>query len=276
MLPCRGLRPCDPSVELIGEIQEAEAELSRLESEHEQARRRLTDLRAQLAAEAGPRRPLVQPSPTSAALTPRTPEEKVGLFRRLFRGRTDVFPTRFESRRTGKPGYAPACANKFVRRVCELPKVRCGECPNQAFLPVDDAAVLAHLQGRHVMGVYPLLENETCWFLAVDFDKSCWREDVGAFVATCRDSGLPAAVERSRSGNGAHVWFFSQEKPSAAAPSSAYARPRRAMRRTPNPGPGRPRDGHACLASRNRSPSGFTRYSHSACSSRRPTCHRRW
>jgi superfamily II DNA or RNA helicase len=146
---------------------------------------------------------------------PRSPEEKVRLFRQLFRGRGDVFPTRFVSRKTGKPGYAPACANKFVRGVCELPKVKCGECPNQAFVPVDDEAVLAHLQGRHVMGVYPLLEEETCWFLAVDFDKRTWMEDVIAFVATCRQVGLPAAVERFRSGNGAHVWFFFMEPVSA-------------------------------------------------------------
>jgi hypothetical protein len=86
--------------------------------------------------------------------------------------------------------------------------VKCGECPNQAFVRVDDATVAAHLQGRHVMGAYPLLEDETCWFLAVDFDESTWKDDVLAFVATCRQVGLPAAVERSRSGNGAHVWFF--------------------------------------------------------------------
>lgn len=142
---------------------------------------------------------------------PQSPEAKVALFRQLFRGRSDVFPTRFVSKTSGKQGYAPACANKFVRGVCELPKVKCGHCPNQAFVPVDDAAVLAHLQGRQVMGVYPLLEDETCWFLAVDFDKSTWHDDVLAFVATCRQVGLPTAVERSRSGNGAHVWFFFAE-----------------------------------------------------------------
>jgi len=120
------------------------------------------------------------------------------------------------SKKTGKPGYAPACTNKFVRGVCELPRVKCGECPNQAFAHADDAAVLAHLQGRHVMGVYPLLEDETCWFLAVDFDKSTWREDVGAFAETARRLGLPALVERSRSGNGAHVWFFFSEPVPAA------------------------------------------------------------
>ena len=86
--------------------------------------------------------------------------------------------------------------------------MKCGECPNQAFLPVEDKIILDHLQGRHVMGVYPLLTNETCWFLAADFDKASWTDDVAAFTETCRAHGLPAAVERSRSGNGAHVWFF--------------------------------------------------------------------
>jgi superfamily II DNA or RNA helicase len=195
--------------ELIRDITKAEALLSRLEAEREQAYARLTALRAHVAAlgqaEPGIRvhLPMALPQPT-----PRSPEEKVRLFRQLFRGRGDVFPTRFVKKGTGKPGYAPACTNKFVRGVCELPKIKCGECPNQAFVPVDDAAVLAHLQGGHVMGVYPLLEDETCWFLAVDFDKSTWRDDVQAFAATCRHVGLPAAVERSRSGSGAHVWFF--------------------------------------------------------------------
>lgn len=210
-------RPLAGKDALLGEIREAEALLSSLEAEEARVRTRLAALRAELAAQgqAEPRirvpRPVAAPQPV-----PRSPEEKIGLFRRLFRGRGDVFPTRFVSRKTGKPGYAPACRNKFLRGVCELPKVKCGECPNQAFVPVDDAAVLAHLQGRHVMGVYPLLEDETCWFLAVDFDKRSWVEDVLAFVATSRDVGLPAAVERSRSGNGAHVWFFFREPVPAA------------------------------------------------------------
>jgi superfamily II DNA or RNA helicase len=198
--------------ELIREVAKAEDLLSRLEAEQEHARARLAALRAELAAQ-GQTEPAIQvhlPA-TPPQPVPRSPEEKVRLFRQFFRGRADVFPTRFVSKKTGKPGYAPACTNKFVRGVCELPKVKCGECPNQAFVHMNDAAILAHLQGRHVMGVYPLLEDETCWFLAVDFDKSTWQDDVLAFVATCRHVGLPAAVERSRSGNGAHVWFFFNE-----------------------------------------------------------------
>jgi hypothetical protein len=131
------------------------------------------------------------------------------LFASLFRGGTELFPTRFESKKTGKAGYAPACKNKFVAGVCELPRVKCGECTSQAFMPVDEVAINAHLRGQHVMGVYPMLEDETCWFLAVDFDKGTWRDDVGALVDTCRRLELPCAVERSRSGDGAHFWIFS-------------------------------------------------------------------
>ena len=199
-------------------IAHEEARLSTLEAQQAESGHRLAALRAELAAlEAQPeirvRLPLVLEAPI-----PRTSADKVRLFRSLFRGREDVFPTRFESRKTGKSGYAPACRNKFVQGVCELPKIKCGDCPNQAFMPFDDAAVLGHLTGRHVMGVYPLLADETCWFLAVDFDKSTWIEDVGAFAETCRRVGVPMAVERSRSGNGAHVWFFfSSPVPAAAA-----------------------------------------------------------
>ena len=148
---------------------------------------------------------------------PLSPTAKVRLFRQLFRGRDDVYPVRFVSKKTGKAGYAPDCSNKFVPGVCGLPKVKCGDCTRQAFPPVDDGAVLAHLKGRHVMGVYAMREDETCWFLAVDFDKGTWMDDTKAFVATSRRLGLPAIVERSRSGNGAHVWFFFSSPVSAVA-----------------------------------------------------------
>jgi superfamily II DNA or RNA helicase len=92
--------------------------------------------------------------------------------------------------------------------VCDKPRVKCGECPNQAFIPVTDRVILDHLQGRHVAGVYPLLEDETCWLLAVDFDKGEWQEDTGALAEACRRFRIHVAIERSRSGNGAHAWFF--------------------------------------------------------------------
>lgn len=145
------------------------------------------------------------------------PEAKVALFRNLFRGREDVYPRRFESRKTGKSGYQPACANEWARGLCEKPKVKCAECPNRRFLPVTDEAIRWHLSGldgagsSFVMGVYPMLLDETCFFLAADFDKEHWREDAGAFMETCRRMSLPATLERSRSGNGGHVWLFFNE-----------------------------------------------------------------
>jgi hypothetical protein len=152
-----------------------------------------------------PRGPLpVVPAPG----TPQSKQEKVALFRSLFAGRRDVFPKLWHNRRTRKQGYAPACANEWVDDVCEKPKVKCGDCPNQAFLDVTNQVILDHLQGRHIIGVYPLLEDEHCWFVAVDFDKKNWQEDVSVYVTTARRFGLTPAVERSRSGNGAHVWFF--------------------------------------------------------------------
>src|SRR6267142_6329668 len=149
-------------------------------------------------------------------------DEKIALFRSLFRGREDVYPRRFESRKTGKSGYAPACANEWVRGICEKPRVRCAECPNRHFLPVTDEVIRWHLSGRDdagqpfVAGVYPMLLDETCFFLAVDFDKSGWLEDSTAFIETCRRMDLSPALERSRSGRGGHVWLLFEEAVPAA------------------------------------------------------------
>jgi superfamily II DNA or RNA helicase len=214
----RGRQPGADRDALRNAIAQEECLLAKLEAKQTESRHRLTVLRTELAAlDTEPEIRVRLPVSPRGAI-PRTSADKVRLFRSLFRGREDIFPTRFVSAKTGKSGYAPACRNKFVRGVCELPKVKCGDCPNQAFMPFDDPAVVGHLTGRYVMGVYPLLEDETCWFLAVDFDKSTWVGDVGAFVETCQHVGLPAAVERSRSGNGAHVWFFfSSPVPAATA-----------------------------------------------------------
>src|SRR5215207_3649848 len=149
-------------------------------------------------------------------------QAKIALFRSLFRGREDVYPRRFESRKTGKTGYAPACANEWVRGICEKPRIKCAECPNRRFLPVTDYVIRWHLSGSDaegqpfVAGVYPLLQDETCFFLAVDFDKAGWREDSAAFLETCHNVNLAAALERSRSGRGAHVWLFFEEAIPAA------------------------------------------------------------
>jgi len=145
--------------------------------------------------------PPSEPSNLSAA-------EKVALFRRLFRGRTDVHPVRWESATTGKSGYAPACANEWRPGICEKPRIKCANCGNRSLIPVSDAAIYSHLAGEKTIGVYPLLPDDTCHFLAVDFDKAEWREDAKAFVQSCRELDVPVSLEISRSGNGAHAWIF--------------------------------------------------------------------
>lgn len=135
-------------------------------------------------------------------------EEKVALFRRLFRGRTDVYPVRWESKTTGKSGYAPACANEWIAGVCEKPRIKCADCANRFLTPLSDAVIYDHLIGKKTVGVYPLLEDESCYFLAADFDEAEWREDAHAFVRSCGELGVPVALEISRSGQGAHAWVF--------------------------------------------------------------------
>ncbi|WP_425411950.1 TOTE conflict system archaeo-eukaryotic primase domain-containing protein [Magnetospirillum moscoviense] len=153
-----------------------------------------------------------------------SPAIKIALFRSLFRGREDVFPKRWSNPKSGKSGYSPSCANEWVPRLCGKPKVKCGDCPNRHFLPVTDTIIAQHLRGEgsdgrdFIIGVYPMLADETCWFLAADFDKKSWRDDVAAFLETCRIKDIPAAVERSRSGNGGHVWiFFAEPVPAGLA-----------------------------------------------------------
>ena len=134
--------------------------------------------------------------------------EKVALFRRLFRGRTDVYPIRWESKTTAKSGYSPACANEWRTGVCEKPRIKCGDCDSRVLIPLSDAVLYDHLAGKHTVGVYPLLEDDTCHFLVIDFDEAEWGEDAQAFVQSCTELGVPAALEISRSGKGAHVWVF--------------------------------------------------------------------
>jgi superfamily II DNA or RNA helicase len=134
--------------------------------------------------------------------------EKVALFRRLFRGRTDAYPVRWESKTTGKSGYAPACGNEWLAGVCEKPRIKCGDCNNRLLIPLTDAVIYDHLAGKYTVGVYPLLADDTCYFLAADFDEAQWREDAKAFCQSCKELGVPVALEISRSGSGAHAWVF--------------------------------------------------------------------
>lgn len=168
---------------------------------------RLRDLLAEhgVAPTPSPARPLVEPAPAKSSLS--TPE-KVALFRSLFRGREDLYAQRWESQ-DGRTGYSPRMERDWQAYYAAKPADRKRvDKETRKNIPLTDDAIHAHLAGKQTLGLYPLLLDETCWFLAVDFDKKTWKEDATAFRATCRELDVPAALERSRSGDGAHIWIF--------------------------------------------------------------------
>jgi len=149
-----------------------------------------------------------KPDLISGINTDSSPLLKINLFRSLFKGREDVFALRWTGKE-GKGGYSPACSNLWNREFCKKYEGQsCFQCQNKKLTPLSDEIVSEHLKGRLVAGIYPLLKDETCWFLAIDFDKKDWMNDVNEFRNTCIERTIPVYVERSRSGNGAHCWFF--------------------------------------------------------------------
>ncbi len=126
------------------------------------------------ASQAAPTASVPEPAPAPPGPSLST-AEKVALFRRLFRGRTDVYPVRWEGKTSGKSGYAPACANEWRAGVCEKPRIKCGDCSHRLLMPLSDSVIYDHLAGKQTVGVYPLLEDDTCHFLAVDFDEADWQ-----------------------------------------------------------------------------------------------------
>ena len=145
---------------------------------------------------------------------------KIALFKSLFKGRDDIFAQGFRKRQ-GEIGYAPACINNRTRKCPRWTKaargIKCSACPNRELAPVNDQAIIRHFNGKQddltdVMGLYVLLENCTTWVLVADFDKKNWQKETALYRDECRKGGLFPAVERSRSGDGAHVWIFF-EKP---------------------------------------------------------------
>ena len=192
-------------------------------------RRRLTELAAELlkteeelVALTSDEQLKLGATPAYAVQIPRTPAEKVSLFLDLFGTRRSVYPQRWENNKSGKNGYSPACNNdSFANRqsgICRKPKVKCSECPHQRFPPLDERAVESHLRGEQTLGVYAIGTDDTCRFLAADFDGEGWRDDVLAYREAAERVGLTVAIERSRSGNGAHGWiFFAEPVPAVTA-----------------------------------------------------------
>ena len=126
------------------------------------------------------------PSSNVVLVTNQNPsEEKIKLFRSLFRGREDIYAKRWHSEKSGKSGYQPVCLNEWNTWLCDKRRTKCSECKNRNFAPLDDGAIYKHLQGKSpngtdVIGIYPLTEDEHCYFLAMDFDGSSWEDDIVA------------------------------------------------------------------------------------------------
>lgn len=151
---------------------------------------------------------------------PQTNEEKAELFLTLFRGRDDIYPKRWENSKTNKSGYSPVCENEWVNSICQKPKIKCSDCKYQKFLALDISAVSSHLRGTNIIGTYAIRQDDTCKFLACDFDESSWQSDLLAFYETAKSIGIDVAMERSRSGKGGHAWiFFAEPVPARLARS---------------------------------------------------------
>jgi superfamily II DNA or RNA helicase len=178
-------------------IAEIDARLAELKEEQKQ----LLFLREQLQ----------QPSPISPDSNLYSPEQKVAIFRNLFRGRTDIFANRWQNKQ-GRNGYSVACNNEWVQGICNKPRVKCQDCNHRQFTEINDQIIYSHLAGQQVVGLYPLMQDNSCYFLAADFDKGQWREEVKAMSKACQSFEIPHTIEISRSGNGAHLWIFFSEK----------------------------------------------------------------
>ena len=189
--------------EFIAERTRLLERIKELENENAELRKRLGEL--------------VEPvTSASNAMQNLSLQEKIDVFCSLFKGRDDVFARRWYSKTSGKAGYQPVCQNEWTP-LCDKRKYKCADCPNRQFSPLTYNDYYRHLEGkdsdgRDVIGLYVLNEDNTCHLLCTDFDdKNCehgYQDDVLAFVDVCRSWNVPYSIERSRSGNGAHVWIF--------------------------------------------------------------------
>lgn len=177
------------------------AEIDARLAELEQEKKQLLALREQL-----------QQPPSNTSDSPLySPEQKIAIFRGLFRGRADIFANRWQNKQ-GRSGYSVACNNEWVQGICHKPRIKCQDCNHRQFTELNDQIIYRHLAGQQVVGLYPLMHDNTCYFLAADFDKGQWQEEVTAMSKACRKFTIPHAIEISRSGNGAHLWIFFNEK----------------------------------------------------------------
>lgn len=194
-------------------LQHALMECARLKQENQQLKEELEHYKPQLVNTFAP----IQSNETVTQYKNQQITHRLQIFKNLFNGRTDVYAVHWESKQ-GKSAYTPACAHEWQPPICQKPEIKCSNCQHRKLLHLTDQVIYDHLIGKHVIGLYPLLHDDTCWFLAVDFDKKNWQRDIQAFANSCKEFNIPASIERSRSGNGGHVWiFFARPIPASLA-----------------------------------------------------------
>lgn len=134
-------------------------------------------------------------------------DNKIDIYRSLFKGREDVFAIHWQS--GNKSGYMPACQyDPFVYKLHKMKGGLWKDFKDKTYLPYSDHQLIKHLNGEKLIGIYPLMKDNTSWFIAADFDKEKWREECNTLIKACREKEIPAYLERSRSGKGGHVWIF--------------------------------------------------------------------
>lgn len=213
------------------DLQSVAAEMQRLRGENIRLRCLLQEYGLQIpAVQSTTGIPVTTNALPSAHIPVLKAEQRIALFRSLFHGRDDVYAVRWENA-DGRYGYMPKADRdwKAYLRAKDQDRKKVDR-QTRKFRPFTDEVVRGHLVGDHTLGIYPLLQDETCWFLAVDFDKKTWQKDAAAFLTVCCELNVPAALERSRSGNGGHVWiFFDRAIPATTARKLGCAVLTRAM-----------------------------------------------
>ena len=182
--------------EILNLIKAKELEIKKLQLEVEKLKKQLNEI-----------------TPNSSEDTSNR-EDSVKIFMNYFKGRNDVYPyLSIDKTNPNIKYFIPACANEWKNGVCNKTMgKKCKTCQYRENKPISKDTIYKHMYGNQSIGIYPLLENDTCFFLSLDFDdkdsKKDIKSDVLAFASICDKYEVPIAIERSRSGNGIHIWMF--------------------------------------------------------------------
>jgi len=142
-----------------------------------------------------------------------TPDQKIQLYKNIFRARENVFAMHWQKADKSASGYTPVCLNEWKRGTClKLNRGRCRDCESKKYAKFSEQYIDQHLRGYKTYGIYPLLEDNTSYFIVADFDGKNWEKDAVKFIRECRKQNLFTYLERSRSGSGGHVWLFFEDK----------------------------------------------------------------